>query len=190
MYYLADVLTLTEGILSLIIMCLSFAKTPPETILFIFVAAEICDALDGPCARHWHYPNDGRYRWWREYCEWTDKATDLLAGASLVFYITVHLNRSFGTFICLACLFIGLSVQLFIYDCKGIGYNFKARQPIMALRIVCIRRFFYAATIFIVINYLIMTTSWTITTKYSLGMFSILVGLILTLAKGNRLREW
>lgn len=190
MYYLADALTLCEGILALVIMLLSFFDTPPETILFVFVAAEICDALDGPCARHWHYPNDGVYRWWREYCEWTDKITDLMTGASLIVYIAVHLNHGFGLFIFFACLIIGLPIQLCVYDCKGFGYNLRAKRPSLALKIVCVRRFVYALSIFIVISYLILATSWPLHLKHLLGFCTILVGFVLLFAKKNRLNNW
>ena len=191
LYHLADVLTLIEGLLSILIMLLSLTHTtPPQTILFILVAAEICDALDGPCARRWHYPDDGQSRWWRTHCEWTDKGTDLLAGASLVLYITVCLCPAFGIAICLSCLAIGLPVQLFIYDCKGLGFNLRAKNPRLALRIVCIRRFAYALTIFIVISYLVLMTGWPTTVKATLFLLTMLVGIILIYAKGNRLREW
>ena len=58
MRYLADLLTLSRLILSIILIVLSFTGTPAENAFIIFLVAELTDTFDGTCARKWPFPKD------------------------------------------------------------------------------------------------------------------------------------
>ena len=61
-YHLADVLTSLETLCAVILIGFAIGNVPVDYALWVFAAAELCDAFDGICARRWPYPDDGKRR--------------------------------------------------------------------------------------------------------------------------------
>lgn len=191
-YHLADIFTLLEVILAGTLLIMAFLGTPADYALWVFVAGQLCDALDGPCARRWHYPNDGKYRWWRRYNSEIDQISDILLAISCGIYLIWRVSVSFG---CILLFGIGtfcLVTQLWLYQFNHISHRFIPRRMSDAERnaIVLVRRYIYVFMgIGGAILLLIYATSWTLPTKIYVCVAGICIGIILALLKKNRLTE-
>ena len=87
-YYIADLLTVLEVILSGVVIYLGFHSTISSGIAsFVILIAELCDAFDGIAARTWPYPV-GNYPW-RKFATLYDILSDLLLGATALWYIII-----------------------------------------------------------------------------------------------------
>ena len=54
-YLIADALTLLEVLCAIALAYMGLFNCPVDYAIWIFATGIICDALDGPCARTWHY---------------------------------------------------------------------------------------------------------------------------------------
>lgn len=168
-YHLADLFTLLEVILACTLLIMAFLGTPADYALWVFVAGELCDAFDGPCARRWHYPNDGKYRWWRRYNVEIDQISDIMLAFACGIYLIWRVSVSFG---CILLFGIGaycLITQLYLYEFNRISHRFIPRRTISAAERhshVIVRRLIYAIMgIGGAIVLLISATSWEFRTK-------------------------
>lgn len=211
-YYIADLLTLLEVILAGILLWMTIANISVDCAIWVFVAGELCDALDGPCARRWHYPDDGKYRWWRHYNSEIDQASDILLAIACGLYLILRVNTFWG---CILLIGIGafcliLQCTLYAYDREGhrfcrrdqlpyqvvrIGTLWVKRTPsredqALAEKLILFRRIVYVfGGIGGAIALLIWSTSWPTLVKFNLSIFGIAAGLILAHKKRNRLTE-
>lgn len=97
-YHLADLLSLSRIPCSLaVIVCLLLEPSVVLTriVLVVFGLGEITDALDGIFANLFPYPDDGKHRFWRtgNWPKTIDTGTDLLLGASTLFYVVFRVLR-------------------------------------------------------------------------------------------------
>lgn len=188
-YYTGDLFTILKVIITAFIATGAFWGFTLETVIFLFGAAELCDAVDGPCARRWKYPNDGKYRWWRTYAPEIDKITDLMTGCAMIIYTIARVNSVFGWLELLFCTIIGTFIQITVYDCSGYGYNLLDKNEQLALKIIHIRRFVYVVNILAAIDYLIWHTVWPNNIKNILTLLMVVIGLFLLVYKRDRLRD-
>jgi len=190
-YYLADVLTLLETVCAVTLTFMSVFHVSADYALWTFATGVICDALDGPCARAFHYPNDGKYRWWREKAELTDKISDLMLGIAALFYIGCCISKPLGQYGFIAAFVIGCLVQVIVYPTWG-GIeclDLRASHPSIALALISIRRIMYAGGMIIGIFILIHSTSWSNQVKIAMNGFLVICGLVALKLKHNRLIE-
>lgn len=200
LYYLADVLTCSEVIAGIILLAMTALHISADVAIWVFVLGELCDAFDGPAARRWPYPNDGKKRWWRTYVKEIEHGSDIFIAISCMAYlmsqpyeITFTLPPLFtngfpvaegakllGMFIIIICSLVEVEVQ-------SIKAIFGENSHHFIKPIILARRWVYAFVgigggIFL----LLMATSWPQAIKQGLILLGILVGIALLYYKLDR----
>lgn len=186
LYILADVLTAIRGILAfaiwliagLVVLFDSAASVwnSPDIVIWLFVIGELCDAFDGICARRWHYPDDGKKRWWRENASVLDQVTDIFLITATAMYLGVRLGR-------FDLLMLGGIVALFCIIVEGLKFHYYSK------RLILLRRYIYLACIVLALFTLLFATSWNGLAKgVAIAAISI-VGIFLMIIKRNRLTQ-
>lgn len=186
LYILADVLTAIRGVLAfaiwliagLVVLFDSAASVwnSPDIVIWLFVIGELCDAFDGICARRWHYPDDGKKRWWRENASVLDQVTDIFLITATAMYLGVRLGR-------FDLLMLGGIVALFCIIIEGLKFHYYSK------RLILLRRYIYLACIVLALFTLLFATSWNGLAKgVAIAAISI-VGIFLMIIKRNRLTQ-
>ena len=211
-YHIADVLSLSEGILALALIAGAVCGLSADYAIWIFAAAELCDALDGPCARRWSYPKDGKRRWWRVHAVELDQITDLMAGIAVLIYLGWRVSLVTALIITIPALLIAPAVQVLTKWLSirpalrrlGLGClvdRLEASQrflrpilwfrlhPESALRLILFRRYLYLAGIVIALVSLLFATSWGLALQIGALIALTVILIILIICKSNRLRE-
>lgn len=186
LYILADVLTAIRGILAfaiwliagLVILFDSAASVwnSPDIVIWLFVIGELCDAFDGICARRWHYPDDGKKRWWRENASILDQVTDIFLITATATYLGVRLGR-------FDLLMLGGIVALFCIIVEGLKFHYYSK------RLILLRRYIYLACIALALFTLLLATSWNGLAKGVAIAAIFIVGIFLMIIKRNRLTQ-
>ena len=97
-YHVADLLSGSRILSGIVFIVLGVLRKSPSDMIIAFLTISLyTDAIDGPLAKRWPYPNDGKKRWWRKSIvgpdgvasttTQLDTAADLFFGATLIFYI-------------------------------------------------------------------------------------------------------
>lgn len=199
-YHLADALTAFEVMMAFTLIGMAFFQVPADTAIWVFVAGELADAFDGPCARRWPYPNDGKYRWWRvpATVKRIEHFSDIFIATSCMFYliripsdsiIYIH-QQAIPIPICALCLGIFiivfcLLIEAVVHQLRHPDSFTRAAGKITAL--ILIRRLVYA---FVGIGggvlLLIMATPWNSYIKHNLILASIAAAALLLWYKLDR----
>lgn len=210
-YHIADVLSTIEVICACAIFALTFTGAPPDIVIWIFALGELCDAFDGICARKWHYPNDGKKRWWREHASELDILSDLLIGAAILLYLTTRINLALGLVIIFSAFIIGFAVQILVkwksteklldswspkianFLCKSTWFCWLTTwfdfHRKVSLVLILIRRYLYVAAIGVIIVQLIFATSWPAFCQ-RLAIYALVgIACLLAAVKLDRLRQ-
>jgi phosphatidylglycerophosphate synthase len=106
-YHIADLLTASRFVWAIVLVCLVFFKIQPAMwVVLATTLALLTDALDGPAAKRWPYPNDNKYRWWRrvqkapngtfKVVACLDTPADLVLGLGLVAYTFFMVSPVWG----------------------------------------------------------------------------------------------
>lgn len=188
-YHLADACTALECICALIIIWMVRCRTKPEYALCVFFVGQIFDAIDGPLARRYHYPNDGKYRWWRVHAGTIDQLSDLMLGTVTCIYVAICVNHAVGVVALIGAILIGLSVQTVAYNFPPLRLNWLRHKPKLGNRIVLVRRWAYVALIVFAVGLLLWSTTWPLTAKITVTVIFCAIGLFLFVCKLNRLTE-
>lgn len=186
LYILADVLTAIRGVLAfaiwliagLVVLFDSAASvwSSPDIVIWLFVIGELCDAFDGICARRWHYPDDGKKRWWRENASVLDQVTDIFLITATATYLGVRLGR-------FDLLMLGGIVALFCIIVEGLKFHYYSK------RLILLRRYIYLACIALALFTLLFATSWNGLAKGVAIAAIFIVGIFLMIIKRNRLTQ-
>ena len=184
-YHLADIFTLLEIILACTLIGVTFLHVSANYVIWIFVAGELCDAIDGPCARRFPYPDDSKYRWWRQprTVQAIEHVSDILLISALAFYLMTQGGiicyiTTIGSFIVFAyCMLTEFWLQT-------TDTNQKSR-----LRAIRCRRYVYLTGIAIGIAELIFCTTWHLYIKIGSCIIGLIIGVMLIIAKWNRFTE-
>ncbi len=182
-YHIADIITASRIILASTLVGVIWKNSPPDIAIWIIVACELGDALDGIFARKYHYPNDGKYRWWRKYAPEIDQAADIYTGILALVYYIKCVNFQLGVTILISGLIIGLTVQTYAVWLKYL-FSEKVKR-----RLILTRRYLYLLAIAVVVTNLIIATSWPRQIRTACLLFGVAVGIILILIKRNRLTQ-
>ncbi len=198
-YHLADALTVIEIIMAFILIGMTIHPVPADIAIWFFVIGELADAFDGPCARRWPYPDDGKKRWWRvpKTVKRIEHLSDIFIAVSCMFYLLSQpenitfriLNHTFivsecamnlGLFTIICCAFLEIIIRILRHqDESAFFYVIKG--------IILTRRLFYA---FVSIGggvfLLIMATSWSYRVKLTAVFAGVIAGLLLLLYKFDR----
>ena len=186
-YLIADALTLLEVLCAIALAYMGLFNCPVDYAIWIFATGIICDALDGPCARTWHYPKDGKRRWWRQHNTELDQISDICLAIACAYYLVFELKSSIAVILIAIIGIVALLVQDVVYS--GIS-PLSITNPPLAKKIALFRRYLYVfGGIGGAIAILVWNASWTIVTKITLGAIGIVIGILLVLLKRNRLKD-
>jgi hypothetical protein len=176
MRFLADILTLTRFILSIILIILSFMGCPAEVAFTIFLIAEFTDTFDGTCARKWPFPKDETPKY-RKYAAQFDIVSDVLLAAGQVLFCTLRVNAVVGIVVIVYYILICGVLEIILYG-KLFGHpdncaenSLTKRNFPLAKKIVLTRRYLYTICLGVVNAFILFATSWPMPVKYGLFIF-------------------
>ena len=176
MRYLADLLTLTRLILSIILIVISFTGGTPEQAFVIFLTAELTDTFDGTCARKWPFPKDKTPKY-RKYAAQFDMVSDVLLAAGQVLFCTLRVNWPVGLAVILYYTVVCASLELILYG-KLFGHpdnctknSLTKRNFPLPKKIVLARRYLYTICLGVVNAVILFATNWPDPIKYGLFAF-------------------
>jgi len=113
-YHIADILTASRFFFAALIIAMTIMGSRPGGVLLIFAIGEMTDAVDGPAAARWPYPDELEASlWWRVNVVAFDIAADMVLGTAALIYTAVH-TYSFGMVLMVGALSIGTVTQLLI----------------------------------------------------------------------------
>lgn len=176
MRYLADLLTLTRLILSIVLIVISFTGGTPEAAFIIFLTAEFTDTFDGTCARKWPFPKD-KTPAYRKYAAQFDMVSDVLLAAGQVLFCTLRVNWIVGLIVIIYYTVVCGALELILYG-KFFGHpdnctknSLTNRNFPLAKKIVLARRYLYTICLGIVNAFILFATSWPLPVKTGLFIF-------------------
>jgi len=197
-YHLADALTALEAVMAIILLGMAFNRTAADVAIWVFVLGELADALDGPCARRWPYPDDGKVRWWRTHVKAIEHISDIFIAIACMFYLlmqpvdAIFCLMWWGPFtVSTGALLLGLSIIVICVLSELTIQYLRSRTPEryhkFADGIILARRWVYA---FIGIGggifLLISATSWEPKTKITAIFAGLSIGILLLYYKADR----
>lgn len=176
MRYLADILTLSRFILSIILLILAFAGGTPEAAFVIFLTAEFTDAFDGTCARKWPFPKN-KIPKYRKYAAIYDMVSDVLLAAAQVLFVALQINWIVGLIVIIYYTIICGTIELIVYG-KLFGHpdnctknSLAKRNFPLAKKIILTRRYLYTICLGIINAFILFATNWPDPVKYGLFVF-------------------
>ncbi|MBR2544383.1 CDP-alcohol phosphatidyltransferase family protein [Candidatus Saccharibacteria bacterium] len=176
MRFLADILTLTRFILSIVLIILSFIGCPAEVVFTIFLIAEFTDTFDGTCARKWPFPKDKTPKY-RKYAAQFDIVSDVLLAAGQVLFCTLQVNVVVGIVVIVYYVLICGVLEFILYG-KLFGHpdnctknSLTKRNFPLAKKIVLTRRYLYTICLGVVNAFILFATNWPTPVKYGLFIF-------------------
>lgn len=176
MRYLADLLTLTRFILSIVLIVISFTGGTPEAAFIVFLTAEFTDTFDGTCARKWPFPKNKTPKY-RKYAAQFDMVSDALLAAGHVLFCTLRVNMIVGIIVIIYYTLICGILELVLYG-KLFGHpdnctknSLTRRNFPLAKKIVLTRRYLYTICLGVVNAFILFATSWSMSVKIGLFIF-------------------
>lgn len=176
MKYLADLLTLSRFILSIILLILTFVGSPAENAFIIFLVAELTDTFDGTCARKWPFPKNQTPKY-RKYAAQFDMVSDVLLAAAQVLFLTLQVNFIAGIVIIIFYTMICGAIELIIYG-KFLGHpdnctpnSLASKNFPLAKKIILARRYLYTICLGVTNAFILFATNWPNPVKYGLFIF-------------------
>ena len=166
--YLADLLTLMRVVLATILIWGAFQRYSVGVGFGIFLLAELTDAFDGYCSRHWPYK---KAPWFRKYAVKYDMFADVLLWFAMVLFFTLVVDFWAGLILFEATLLGCGIIELVVYgkffghpdDC--LEFSLCKRNFKIAKKIILVRRWYYLATIILVASWMLFATGWALWVK-------------------------
>ena len=113
-HHIPDILTASRFLLAAIIIGLTIAGASPGRVLALFVIGELTDAIDGPLAFRWPYPDELERRlWWRVNKVFFDIAADMTLGIATLLYVARH-TYPFGRILLVGAVGLGTLSQILV----------------------------------------------------------------------------
>lgn len=189
-YHIADILTLCKTICTGILGVLCCTGATPEVALIIFGVGELCDAFDGICARRLaQYPNDGKYRWWREYAPEIDQITDIMHLSVMGIFYIFRICPRFTYFKPWIALSVTLVIAVVCAIIQVIATDPKNKGTARATHLILGRRLLYLACIATIVLSGLYAVTWPIPIKVAIVVALCLGAIILIIIKWDRLTQ-
>lgn len=189
--YLADILTFSRLILSIILLVLTFLGGNAGTAFFIFVLGELTDAFDGTCATKWPFPKN-RTPEYRKYAAKYDMFADTLLIIAMFLYFIVRVNLIAGLVLGLGYGLAAIIIDFIVYG-KLMGHpddfrpgSLSARNFSLAKRIILMRRRIYIILIVLIATWTFVVSSLPDVVKITTVVISAFVGVFLWFFLGQR----
>lgn len=179
-YHIADILTSIEFLMAAAIIALTISSEDAGWVLIAFAVGELCDAFDGICARRWHYPNDGKRRFWRIHAALIDQISDIVLGLAVLAYLVIVKYSDSLLLLSLVILVTAISIQFMVNDMERKGDQETAD------RLVLFRRHLYIAGLAFVGLLLIYFASWPLLVKEIIAGLGVITGIVLWIVKADR----
>lgn len=180
MRYLADLLTLTRLILSLVLLVLAIVGCPAENAFIIFLVAELTDTFDGTCARKWPFPKNKTPRY-RKYAAKYDMFADVMLCGTQVLFVINQINLPVGIIIAAYYLVSSIGGDLLFYG-KTLGHpddctknSLVHKNFPLAKKLLLARRFLYAFCLGLVNAIILFATSWALPVKITFFVIGCLI---------------
>ena len=196
-------LTFLRLVGAIAIFFMALLKAPVLGTLVIFGVSEITDALDGPFARKFPYPFDGKFRWWRDKFKphdgrqavTNDQAIDLMLGIAVLVYVIVNIDQKIGLAMISVAILGGVITQMFCYG-GIIRYtdtasptSLWAKHRKIAKVILLLRRVIYLAIIITTILMMLFALELDFEWNVIFVMIGSVIGLTLLIVDFERLSE-
>ena len=182
--YLADLLTLTRFILSVVLIVLAFVNGSIAAGFLIFVLGELTDAFDGTCATKWPFPKNKTPKY-RKYAAKYDMLTDALLAFAMILFFIFRVNFVAGIIIFATYTVIGLTIEFIVYG-KMFGHpddctknSLTMRNFKKAKKIILMRRKFYLAMIALVATWTLYASEWPMLTKIIITVVALIISAFL-----------
>ena len=191
-YYIADLLVLARFILAVLLGFVAFfpafglgEQSMIGVGLTFFIVGELTDAFDGPAARRWHYPQDGKYRWWREndMNVILDKIADICLIVTMMIF--VFMRVSFVLTVCLVGIAapFALSVEFYLRP------RLSVTNPVLCNRILMLRRYLYVLGLCLVGMVTLWMTDWPRIARLTITVLALIIAPFMVAFKRDRLTE-
>lgn len=180
MRYLADILTFSRIILSIVLLLLTYLNGSAEAAFIVFLVAELTDTFDGTCARKWPFPK-GKEPKYRKYASKYDMFADVLLISAQLLYVINRVNLVFGLIFAVYLLVSSFGGDLLIYG-KPFGHpddftkhSLARRNFALAKKIILTRRYIYATLLGVLNAMILFATNWPLPVKIGLFIFGCLI---------------
>ena len=198
MRYLADILTLTRFILTIILLIMTFLGGDLGAGFLVFVLAELTDAFDGTCATKWPFPKDKTPKY-RKYAAKYDMFTDSLLAIAMILFFIIRVNLLAGLIIGLGYGVLAIVVDFVVYG-KLLGHpddfrksSLVARNFKLAKKIILARRMLYIGLIALVAAWTFYASEWNDAVKITItiiaGAISVFLWFFLAQRRHNISRD-
>lgn len=184
MRYLADLLTFTRFILTLVLLSLVFTGGAPEVAFTIFIIAELTDAFDGTLASKYPFPKNKTPKY-RQYAAKYDMFTDALLAVVMVIYFIARINLVAGLIIGIGYSLLALTIDLIVYG-KIMGHpddctknSLAHRNFPLAKKIILTRRMLYLVLIATIAGWTFYSSNCDFTIKIIVTVIALAVSLFL-----------
>ncbi len=184
MRYLADILTFSRIILSIILIIISFTASPLYVGFLIFIIGELTDAFDGTCATRWPFPKNQIPKY-RKYAVKYDMFADGLLAFSMMLFFTLRVNLVAGLIIAISYVVIATIIEFVVYG-KFMGHpdnctknSLMKRNFRLAKSIVMTRRNVYLALIALVATWTLYASEWNMSVKITITVIAAVICLFL-----------
>lgn len=191
-YHLADVCTMLRFVCIGILVSWAFLHGSVAWALAIFTFGELMDALDGSLARKYPYPDDGKYRWWRDSCngrlpEIYDQVADILLALAALLYVGLNIHPGLAMWIAGVGACIAVPVQ--IWRAWRIRLIPDEDDDPLRQRVIQIRRLLYLFAIGVVIVVMIAALPVSEPVKLVLVICGGIVAVVILILKIDRLQR-
>ncbi len=180
--YSADILTFLRITLAIFIIIWGLVGGCVEVFLIAFVVAELTDSFDGYCSRKWPFKNPPAYR---KYAVAVDIFADMFLWLAAFLFFTLRINLAAGLITMLGTAAITGLIEIIVYR-RFFGHpdNFANGSLCdtdfkLAHKIVMARRWFYLATLAMIIIWSLLVTGWPDVVKIALFIVALAVSVFL-----------
>lgn len=150
MYWVCDIMTYSRLLIfSTLLLCCAFFDIPLWVGLVAFIVGALLD-LDGYFARKYPYPDDMKYRWWRQgqLPEIMDEAADIFFGMCAMVFFIMKICVALGWIILGLAVIIGGTVEI-VFKC-----GFLDDEPKQLNVLLLCRRYLYFAALGVILIFM------------------------------------
>ena len=182
--YLADILTFTRFILTIVLFVMCFTGGSLAAGFTIFVLGELTDAFDGTLATKYPFPKNKTPKY-RKYAARYDMLTDAFLGVVMALFFTLRVNLVAGLIILFGYGVIAVAIDLVVYG-KLFGHPDDARAGSLARtnfplakKIILTRRSLSLALMFLAATWTLYASEWPLVVKIIITVIACMVSLFL-----------
>lgn len=182
--YLADILTLTRFILTIVLFAMCFTGGSLAAGFMVFILGELTDAFDGTLATKYPFPKDKTPKY-RKYAAKYDMIVDALLGGTMALFFTFRVNFIAGLTILFGYSIFAIIIDFVVYG-KLFGHPDDATKKSLARKnfplakkIILTRRNLYLTLMFVAATWTLYASEWPLATKITITVIACIISLFL-----------